>query len=58
MWSSPAAGGAAKSLADQAAFLKAQNRIQEVKSDYRYYVTDTYVKKALMSKEPAKQSGK
>ena len=50
VWSNPVAGGAAKSLADQAAFLKAQNRIQEVKSDYRYYVTDSYVKKALTAK--------
>lgn len=50
VWSLPAASGAAKSLADQAAFLKAHNRIQEVKPDYRYYVTDTYVKKALATK--------
>ena len=56
VWSNPVAGGAAKSLADQAAFLKAQNRIQEVKSDYRYYVTDSYVKKALVAKEPAKEA--
>ncbi len=40
-------GGAAKSMAQTALFLKEQGRISEVKPDYRYYVTDIYVKKAM-----------
>jgi taurine transport system substrate-binding protein len=40
-------GGAAKAMAETAAFLKEQGRIQEVKPDYKAYVTDAYVKKAL-----------
>ncbi len=40
-------GGAAKAMANTAAFLKEQGRIQEVKADYRAFVTDTYVRKAL-----------
>ena len=40
-------GGAAKAMAQTAAFLKEQGRIPEVKSDYRYYVTDVYVKRAM-----------
>jgi taurine transport system substrate-binding protein len=40
-------GGAAKAMAETAAFLKEQGRIQEVKPDYNAYVTDAYVKKAM-----------
>ena len=40
-------GGAAKAMTDTAAFLKEQGRIQEVKPDYKAFVTDAYVKKAL-----------
>ena len=40
-------GGAAKAMANTAAFLKEQGRIQEVKADYRAFVTDVYVRKAL-----------
>lgn len=40
-------GGAAKALADTAAFLKEQGRIQEVKPDYGAFVTTTYVQKAM-----------
>lgn len=40
-------GGAAKAMAGTAAFLKEQGRVQEVKSDYGAFVTDTYVKKAM-----------
>ncbi|MBU3739458.1 MAG: taurine ABC transporter substrate-binding protein [Rhodoferax sp.] len=39
-------GGAAKAMTDTAAFLKEQGRIQEVKADYKAFVTDAYVKKA------------
>jgi taurine transport system substrate-binding protein len=40
-------GGAAKAMADTAAFLKEQNRIQEVKPNYKDFVTTTYVLKAM-----------
>ncbi|MCW8174149.1 taurine ABC transporter substrate-binding protein [Verminephrobacter aporrectodeae] len=40
-------GGAAKAMAGTAAFLKEQGRVQEVKSDYRAFVTTTYVDKAM-----------
>ena len=40
-------GGAAKALADTAAFLKEQGRVQEVKPDYGKYVTTKYVKEAM-----------
>jgi taurine transport system substrate-binding protein len=40
-------GGAAKAMANTAAFLKEQGRIQEVKPDYGVFVTDVYVKKAM-----------
>jgi taurine transport system substrate-binding protein len=40
-------GGAAKAMTDTAAFLKEQGRIQEVKPDYKAFVTDVYVKKAM-----------
>lgn len=40
-------GGAAKAMADTAAFLKEQGRVQEVKPDYSAFVTTTYVQKAL-----------
>ncbi|MGE5339226.1 MAG: taurine ABC transporter substrate-binding protein [Gemmatimonadota bacterium] len=40
-------GGAAKAMANTAAFLKEQGRIQEVKPSYAPFVTDVYVKKAL-----------
>jgi taurine transport system substrate-binding protein len=39
-------GGAAKAMANTAAFLKEQGRIQEVKADYGAYVTSVYVQKA------------
>jgi taurine transport system substrate-binding protein len=39
-------GGAAKAMTDTAAFLKEQGRIQEVKPDYKAFVTDAYIKKA------------
>ena len=39
-------GGAAKAMTSTAAFLKEQGRIQEVKPDYKAFVTDAYVKKA------------
>jgi taurine transport system substrate-binding protein len=39
-------GGAAKAMANTAAFLKEQGRIQEVKPDYGAFVTTDYVKKA------------
>ena len=39
-------GGAAKAMADTAVFLKEQGRIQELKPDYKAFVTDAYVKKA------------
>ncbi len=40
-------GGAAKALADTAAFLKEQGRVQEVKPNYGAFVTTTYIQKAL-----------
>jgi len=40
-------GGAAKAMADTAAFLKEQGRVQEVKPNYGQFVTDAYVKKAM-----------
>ena len=40
-------GAAAKAMTDTAAFLKEQGRIQEVKPDYKVFVTDSYVKKAM-----------
>jgi taurine transport system substrate-binding protein len=40
-------GGAAKAMTNTAAFLKEQGRIQEVKPDYKVFVTDAYVKKAM-----------
>ena len=40
-------GGAAKAMADTAVFLKEQGRIQEIKPDYKAFVTDAYVKKAM-----------
>ncbi len=43
-------GGAAKALADTSAFLKTLNRIPEVKTEYKYYITDAYVKKAMAVK--------
>lgn len=43
-------GGAAKAMAGTAAFLKEQGRIQEVKPDYKAFVTDVYVKKAMAAK--------
>ncbi len=43
-------GGAAKAMAGTAAFLKEQGRIQEVKPDYKAFVTDIYVKKAMAAK--------
>ena len=39
--------GAAKALANTAVFLKEQGRVQEVKPDYRGFVTTQYVQKAL-----------
>lgn len=40
-------GGAAKALANTAAFLKEQGRVQEVKPDYSAFITTSYVRKAL-----------
>jgi len=40
-------GGAAQAMANTAAFLKEQGRIQEVKPSYAAFVTDAYVKKAM-----------
>jgi len=40
-------GGAAKAMADTAAFLKEQGRVQEVKPNYKDFVTTTYVQKAM-----------
>ena len=40
-------GGAAKAMTDTAAFLKEQGRVQEVKPNYRDFVTTTYVEKAM-----------
>jgi len=40
-------GGAAKAMTNTAVFLKEQGRIQEVKPNYKDFVTDVYVKKAM-----------
>ena len=40
-------GGAVKAMANTATFLKEQGRIQEVKPDYKAFVTDVYVRKAM-----------
>jgi taurine transport system substrate-binding protein len=40
-------GGAVKAMASTAAFLKEQGRIQEAKPDYKAFVTDAYIKKAM-----------
>jgi taurine transport system substrate-binding protein len=40
-------GGAAKTLADTAVFLKEQGRVTEVKPNYGAFVTTTYVNKAM-----------
>ena len=40
-------GGAVKAMANTAAFLKEQGRITEAKPDYKVFVTDAYVKKAM-----------
>lgn len=40
-------GGAAKAMANTAAFLKEQGRVQEVKPDYSAFVTTAYVDKAM-----------
>ena len=40
-------GGAVKAMSSTAAFLKEQGRIQEVKPDYKAFVTDAYIKKAM-----------
>ena len=40
-------GGAARAMANTAAFLKDQGRVQEVKPDYSAFVNATYVKKAM-----------
>lgn len=40
-------GGAAKAMANTAAFLKEQGRVQQVKPDYSAFVTTTYVDKAM-----------
>ena len=40
-------GAAAAALTSTAAFLKEQGRIQEVKPDYKAFVTDAYIKKAM-----------
>jgi taurine transport system substrate-binding protein len=39
-------GGAAKAMAETAVFLKEQGRIQEIKPDYKVFVTDSYAKRA------------
>ena len=40
-------GGAAKALADTAAFLKEQGRVTDVPADFSKFVTDAYVKAAM-----------
>jgi taurine transport system substrate-binding protein len=40
-------GAAVKAMTSTAAFLKEQGRIQEIKPDYKAFVTDAYVKKAM-----------
>ena len=37
-------------MANTAAFLKEQGRVQEVKSSYAPFVTDAYVKKAMAAR--------
>lgn len=43
-------GAAVKTMASTAAFLKEQGRIQEAKPDYKAFVTDVYIKKAMAAK--------
>jgi taurine transport system substrate-binding protein len=43
-------GGAAKAMANTAAFLKEQGRVQEAKASYAPFVTDAYVKKAMAAR--------
>jgi taurine transport system substrate-binding protein len=43
-------GAAAKALTSTAQFLKEQGRIQEVKPDYKAFITDAYIKKAMAAK--------
>ena len=40
-------GAAVKAMSSTAVFLKEQGRIQEMKADYRAFVTDAYIKKAM-----------
>ena len=40
-------GAAVKAMTSTAVFLKEQGRIQEMKPDYKAFVTDAYVKKAM-----------
>ena len=40
-------GAAVKAMTSTAEFLKEQGRIQEVKADYKAFVTDAYLKKAM-----------
>ncbi len=40
-------GAAVKAMTSTAVFLKEQGRIQEMKSDYKAFVTDAYIKKAM-----------
>jgi taurine transport system substrate-binding protein len=40
-------GGAVKAMANTASFLKEQGRITEIKPDYKAFVTDLYVRKAM-----------
>ena len=40
-------GGAVKAMTNTAVFLKEQGRITEIKPDYKAFVTDEYVKKAM-----------
>jgi taurine transport system substrate-binding protein len=40
-------GAAAKAMTSTAVFLKEQGRIQEMKADYKAFVTDAYIKKAM-----------
>ena len=40
-------GGAVSAMAKTAEFLKEQGRIQEIKPDYKAFVTDAYIKKAM-----------
>ena len=43
-------GAAVKAMTSTAVFLKEQGRIQEMKPDYKAFVTDVYVKKAMAAK--------